>query len=55
MPVELSQEESLKTELNITEQPALLIEEESIDFKDVIFQGMVPDEAEIKSMFISVI
>lgn len=55
LPVEVSQDESLKKELEINQEPALLIEEESIDFKDVIFQGMIPDEAEIKSMFISVI
>jgi hypothetical protein len=31
-------EESLKSELNISREPALIIEEESIDFKDVIFE-----------------
>ena len=55
LPVELSEDPALKAELNITELPALIIEEESIDFKDVIFQWMVPPEEEIKSMFISVI
>lgn len=55
LPVEFSQDQTLKDELAISEEPALLIEEESIDFKDVIFQWMVPDEAEIKSMFVSVI
>jgi len=28
----------LKEELNIKEEPALIIEEESIDFKDTIFE-----------------
>ena len=55
LPVEISQDETLKSDLGINEEPALLIEEESIDFKDVIFQWMIPDEAEIKSMFVSVI
>lgn len=55
LPVEISQDVVLKEELGINEEPALLIEEESIDFKDVIFQGMVPSDEEIKSMFVSVI
>lgn len=50
-----SQDESLKTELNITQESALVIEEESIGFKDMIFEGMVPDAAELKSMFMSII
>ncbi len=55
LPVEISEDETIKTELSINEFPALIIEEESIDFKDVIFQWVVPPEEEIKSMFISVI
>lgn len=42
-------------ELGITENPALAIEEESIDFRDMIFQGEVPAYDEIKSMFISIL
>lgn len=53
--VEVTQDTALKDEMKITEEPALIIEEESIDFKDVIFQGMVPSSDEIKSMFISII
>nr|MDD3720041.1 hypothetical protein [Candidatus Gracilibacteria bacterium] len=45
----------LKEELGITKNPALIIEEESIEFKDMIFEGVVPPEDEIKSMFISII
>ena len=52
---EKSQEESLKSELNITKEPALIIEEEAIDFKDMIFEGMTPEIDEIQSMFISII
>ncbi len=44
-----------KMELGITENPALCIEEESIDFRDMIFQGEVPAYDEIKSMFISIL
>lgn len=38
--IELEQttDEALKAELNITKEPALIIEEESIDFKDTIFE-----------------
>lgn len=53
--LESMNDESLKNELNIKESPALIIEEESIDFKDMIFEGIVPEEEELKSMFISVI
>lgn len=45
----------LKEELWITKNPALIIEEESIEFKDMIFEWVVPPEDEIKSMFISII
>ncbi len=44
-----------KLDLGITENPALAIEEESIDFRDMIFQGEVPAYDEIKSMFISIL
>ena len=53
--IEETTDEELKKELNFTKQPALIIEEESIDFKDVIFEWMVPEEDEIKSMLISII
>ena len=33
----------------------LALEEESIDFRDVIFQGELPAYDEIKSMFISIL
>ena len=53
--VELSQDEALKEKLNITQEPALVVEEEAIDFTDTIFEGMTPEAEEIKSMFISII
>lgn len=53
--VEVTQDEALKTELNITKEPALIVEEEAIDFKDTIFEWITPESEEIKSMFISII
>jgi hypothetical protein len=53
--VEETNSEILKEELGISASPALIIEEESIDFKDIIFEGMSPDEEELKSMFLSII
>lgn len=53
--VENTMDEDIKTELNISESSALIIEEESIDFKDMIFEGIVPEEQELKSMFVSIV
>ncbi len=53
--VDTSIEEKLKTELNISKEPALIVEEEAIDFKDIIFEWIDPEEEELKSMFISII
>lgn len=50
-----SQDEELKKELEIEKEPALIIKEEEIDFKDVIFQWIIPSEEEIRSMLISII
>ncbi len=55
VPVEASTNADLKKELDISQESALIIEEESIDFKDMIFEGMIPDDAELKSMFVSII
>ena len=46
---------ALKKELDIKKEPALIVEEEAIDFKDVIFEGIIPEDDELKSMFISII
>jgi hypothetical protein len=53
--VETTHETSLKEELNITKEPALIVEEEAIDFKDTIFEWIIPDDEELKAMFISII
>ena len=53
--VEATDNPEFKNELNITKEPALVIEEESIRFKDVIFEWMIPPDEELKSMFISII
>ena len=53
--VESTQDETLKTKLNIMKEPALIIEEESIDFQDMIFEGIIPSDDELKSMFLSII
>ncbi len=53
--IEITNDTIYKLDLGITENPALAIEEESIDFRDMIFQGEVPAYDEIKSMFISIL
>lgn len=53
--IETTDDPAYKMELGITENPALAIEEESIDFRDMIFQGEIPPYDEIKSMFISIL
>ncbi|MFZ2336888.1 MAG: hypothetical protein WAW59_01110 [Patescibacteria group bacterium] len=53
--VETTDDAAYKMELGITENPALALEEESISFRDMIFQGEIPVYDEIKSMFISIL
>ena len=53
--IEETNDENLKKELDIKKEPALIIEEESIDFKDIIFEWIIPAEDEIKSMLVSII
>ena len=53
--IEITLDKKLKKELNIKKEPALIIEEEAIDFKDTIFEWIIPDIEELKSMFISII
>lgn len=52
---EITTDEALKNDLWVTQEPALIIEEESIDFKDMIFEGIVPEIEELKSMFVSIV
>lgn len=44
-----------KEGIEISKEPALIIEEESIEFKDVIFEWFVPEKWELTQMFISII
>jgi len=53
--IEETNDDSLKEELWIKEDYALIIEEEAIDFKDVIFEWIIPEDEELKSMFVSII
>lgn len=53
--LENSVSKELKKELKIEKSPALIIEEESIEFKDTIFEWIVPDEEELKQMIVSII
>ena len=53
--LEQTEDITIKEDLQIKEDPALIIEEESINFKDMIFEWMVPEAEEIKAMFLSII
>ncbi len=48
-------DKKLKEELDIKKDFALIVEEEAIDFKDMIFEGTIPEDEELKSMFVSII
>ena len=53
--LETTDDPAYKMELGITQNPALCIEETSIDFRDMIFEGIVPEKAELDSMFVSIL
>lgn len=53
--ISITTDETLKKELSIKKEPALIVIEETIDFKDTIFEWIVPEDEEIKSMLISII
>lgn len=53
--IEETNDEKIKEEMKISAEPALIIEEESIDFKDMIFEWQTPPEDEIKAMLVSII
>ena len=40
--IETKQDLAYNLELGITQNPALCIEEETIEFRDMIFEGMIP-------------
>ena len=45
----------LKKEFNIKKEPALIVEEESINFTDIIFEWIIPNDEKLKSIFINII
>lgn len=51
--VELFDTPEYRQEMKIAEPVALCIEEESINFRDMIFEGVIPEQPEITSLFIS--
>jgi hypothetical protein len=53
--LEKSFDEELKTKLDISKTPSLIVEEENIDFIDVIFSWIVPSDEEIKSVIVGII
>lgn len=52
--IEETDDTHYKQELGISANPALCIEESSIDFRDMIFEGVIPDQDEMVSMFASI-
>lgn len=42
-------------DLGITQSPALCVEETSIDFRDMIFEGIIPERSELDAMFRSIL
>lgn len=55
--VELSMNNSIdyKNELKLTKDFAFCVEEESIEFKDMIFEWQIPDRKELDSLIFSII
>jgi hypothetical protein len=51
--VELYDTPEYRELMKIGSLPALCIEEESINFRDMIFEGVVPEQSELVSLFIS--
>ncbi len=51
--VEVYDTSEYREQMKITTVPALCIEEESINFRDMIFEGVIPEQTEITSLFIS--
>ena len=55
VPVERTNDPEYKIALGITQNPALCVEEERIDFRDMMFEGTVPSQTEISHMFVSIV
>lgn len=52
---QLTYDTNLAQELNISKEPALILQEDAIDFKDTIFEGQIPHREDLKSMFVSIL
>lgn len=55
IPVQVTEDVTYIQDLKITKFPALAIEEEALQFKDMIFEGIVPPQSEMTSMFVSIL
>ena len=53
--VESNSDDIYKNELNISKNFAFCVEEDSIDFKDMIFEWTIPPKEEMDSLLISLI
>ena len=53
--VETSTASDIKKRLKITKSPALIVQENTIDFEDIIFEWMVPKKEEIVQMVVDII
>lgn len=51
--VELYDTSEYREQMKITSLPALCIEEEAINFRDMIFEGVTPEQSELTSLFVS--
>lgn len=51
--VELYDTPEYREQMKITNLPALCIEESSINFRDMIFEGVIPEQSELTSLFVS--
>lgn len=51
--VEIYDTPEYREQMKITSLPALCIEEESINFRDMIFEWVIPEHSELTSLFIS--
>lgn len=51
--VEIYDTPEYREQMKITNLPALCIEEPSINFRDMIFEWVIPEHAELVSLFVS--
>ena len=51
--VEIYDTPEYREQMKITNFPALCIEESSINFRDMIFEGVIPEHSELSNLFIS--